>query len=108
MPRSIAINHVLVSRTNGSIRSPYVIDSSIEIPTSLLPPLPRGETTRHNLSLETRNGLIDTDISIVSTDATKGETENNRVTVYLKSAKGPVTAKVVCAALYLILRSAID
>lgn len=107
MPRSIAINHVLVSRTNGSIRSPYVIDSSIEIPTSLLPPLPRGETTRHNLSLETRNGLIDTDISIVST-VSKGETGNNRVTVYLKSAKGPVTAKVVCAALYLILRSAID
>jgi len=61
-------NYITIVRDNGHLTGTFVIDPSLPIPTSLLPPLTPGEmeTKRNNLNLETKSGSINVDIHIAS------------------------------------------
>jgi hypothetical protein len=69
-----------------------VIDPSIKIPQSMLPPLAAGETeaTRRTLSLDTTQGTIDVDLFVLGDADTKRSAD-----VLLKSTSGPITANLV-------------
>ncbi|KIJ63806.1 hypothetical protein HYDPIDRAFT_40828 [Hydnomerulius pinastri MD-312] len=60
-------NFIEVSHDNGHIRGEFVVDPSLRVPSSLLPPLAFGESeaNRQNLRLYTKNGHIDVDVGLV-------------------------------------------
>jgi hypothetical protein len=60
-----ASNYTHIDRQNGKIRGVYVIDPSLVIPDSLLPPLEEGQTDRPNLVLKGHQNSIDVDVHLV-------------------------------------------
>ncbi|KAJ7583793.1 hypothetical protein C8J56DRAFT_192483 [Mycena floridula] len=62
-----AINYISIHRKIGPLNEKHVLDPTIQIPPSLLPPLLQGETedSRRHLSLETKTGSIQADITLV-------------------------------------------
>lgn len=92
-------NFVSICRNNGSVKGTWVIDPSLAIPTSLRPPLSSEETeeTRKNLSLESKNGPIDANISFAPYDPSHDPKQNarRRTTLYTRTSNGSVTAKLV-------------
>ncbi|KAJ7594860.1 hypothetical protein C8J56DRAFT_450512 [Mycena floridula] len=81
-------NFVTISRLNGSVTLTQVIDATLDIPAALLPPIPEGETSRRNLDLQSKNGSVDADISLVPNDL------GRRTKLFLKSLNGHVKAVI--------------
>ncbi|KAJ7741422.1 hypothetical protein DFH07DRAFT_751093 [Mycena maculata] len=54
-----------LSRLSASIKGTFAVDPFLEIPESLLAPLPPGETTSKNLLLKVENGGIDVDVHLI-------------------------------------------
>jgi len=91
-------NFVYLSRANSSVKGTWVIDPSLSIPSSFLPPLVSGETeeTRKNIFLESKNGVVDGEIFILptSTDSLSAMLHRQRVLVRGSSRNGSVTTKI--------------
>ena len=65
--------------------------TSLEIPSSLLPPLAEGETERYNLRLEAAYASVAVDVHVVSSGM--GE---RKVAMLLKSNNSHINGRVVC------------
>jgi hypothetical protein len=89
-------NNLSLSRPNSAIRGTYAIDPDMYIPTSLLPPLGRGETEkdRKNLKLESSNGLIDVEVFLLGQRPSDGVKASRRTTIDIKSSNGAITVKL--------------
>jgi len=88
-------NFLYISRINAPLRGSWLIDTSLSIPSSLLPPLAVGETEsiRKNLSLTTTNGHLDADITIAPLRP-ESQNEQRRAILFVKSTSGRVTIRV--------------
>lgn len=78
-----ASNYISMQNGHRKIDGEYTIDSSLDVPSALLPPLPAGTTERPNLLLHTRNGMIEANIALVSGT-------NQRVNIKLETANGEI------------------
>ena len=83
-----------------------MIDPSLSIPSSVLPPLPEGvsEDARENLLLKTKDGKIEADVTIVPCsvpDSVDDKGKRKKVVLYAKTSDGKVALKLVCSALRL-------
>lgn len=91
-------NYVSITRNNGSVKNVWVLDPSLNIPASLLPPLSPEETeeTRRNFDLKTFNGAIEADISITPYDYTRDskQVSRKRTTIYVRSSNGGIMTKL--------------
>jgi hypothetical protein len=92
-------NYISLNRTNDSIKGKFVIDPFITVPRSLLPQLDRDETdeNRKNLKLDSRNGSIDADITLLSGTESVGLEEakrKKRTALDIRSANGYINAKL--------------
>ena len=78
-------NYTDISHTNGKVTGHWNVDTNLQIPSSLLKPLPSDQTTRPNLCLHTRNGSIKATVSLVSGSAQRASLEfgswNGKVSV---------------------------
>ncbi len=81
-------NFVYVNRSNSSIKETCAINSALEIPPSLLPPLEAGETVRKNVSMISKNGSVNGTIHLLEGGL--------RADLLLRSQNGSVEARVVC------------
>lgn len=81
-------NFVYVNRSNSSIKETCAINSALEIPQSLLPPLEAGETVRKNVSMISKNGSVNGTIHLLEGGL--------RADLLLRSQNGSVEARVVC------------
>jgi len=88
MPR--ACNYLSLYRPNSPIKGIYTLDPNLYIPSSLLPPLGRGESesNRKNLKLMSANGAIDVEIFLL------GQGPSRRTTMDVKSSNGSVHVKL--------------
>ncbi|KAJ3886369.1 hypothetical protein GG344DRAFT_57566 [Lentinula edodes] len=66
-------NFVSLSKTHDSCRGTYVIDSSLNIPSEYLPPLPDGESedTRSNFYARSVHGNVSTDLYLLDKPVTQ-------------------------------------
>ena len=81
-------NFIHVDRNHNGISETYVVDPRMTIPASMLTPLEEGED-RKNLSLHSKHGNVQADITILpSNDA-------QRTTIRAKSTYGHVKCKLV-------------
>ncbi|KAK7445479.1 hypothetical protein VKT23_014896 [Stygiomarasmius scandens] len=103
-------NFVSITQQNNSVKGAFVIDPSLKAPPSWLPILPDGETgaDRQNLLLESKNGSVQADISVLSTELL--DEGHRKVTLTAKSTNGSVVCKVhrragLCPRLALIASS---
>ena len=83
-----------------------MIDPSLSIPSSVLPPLPEvvSEDARENLFLKTKDGKIEADVTIVPCsvpDSVDDKEKRKKVILYAKTSDGKVTLNLVCSALLL-------
>ncbi|KAF8799573.1 hypothetical protein BYT27DRAFT_6859314 [Phlegmacium glaucopus] len=86
-------NFVSLSRMNGSIKGSWLIDPSLHIPSSFLPPLPPTAGARRNLFLESKNGTIDADIFMASTSLSK-ENTTKYILIHTDSLNGSIKARL--------------
>jgi len=88
-------NFVSLSRGNGSIKGSWLIDPSLFIPLSFLPPLRPTEIEGHrrNLLLESRNGAIDVDVFLPSTSHSNRNT-SKFILIHTQSSNGCVKTKL--------------
>jgi hypothetical protein len=77
----------------------------MHIPLNLLPPLNAGETERDrkNLHLRTKDGSIDADIWLIGQEEVAPK-DGARTTVSLSSSDGNITAKIVSADPFRLMR----
>ena len=54
-----------MSKSDGSIRGTWAIDSRLQVPEDLLAPVKAG-AERHNLSLRTKDGAVSATIALLS------------------------------------------
>ncbi|GLB38964.1 hypothetical protein LshimejAT787_0601260 [Lyophyllum shimeji] len=91
-------NYISIHRSNGSVKSAWVLDPSLTIPASLLPPLSPEETeeTRRNFNLKATNGTIEADISFAPYDYTRESKQatRKRATLYINGSNGSITTKL--------------
>ncbi|KAL4068435.1 hypothetical protein V8B97DRAFT_821901 [Scleroderma yunnanense] len=92
-------NFLSVDQRNGAIKGTYIIDPSLHIHESYLPPPVKegeGETTaeRKNLYLHTMNGSVDVDVWLVGRKNGASKTEQKRTTLDISSNDGSITAKL--------------
>ncbi|KDR72705.1 hypothetical protein GALMADRAFT_252910 [Galerina marginata CBS 339.88] len=93
-------NFVYLSRVNSSVKGTWVLDPSLAIPSAFLPPLAAGETeeTRSNLSLDSKNGVINGEIYILPPSnqylALSNRNRKQCVTIRARSWNGGVTTKI--------------
>lgn len=89
----------------------WVIDPSMKIPTTLLPPLSRGETeeTRKNVELIAKGGDLDADIFILpaSSVALTSSWKDISVTIHAASQTGWVNLRIVCIGILIFTRALI-
>ncbi|KAG6879624.1 hypothetical protein C0992_000459 [Termitomyces sp. T32_za158] len=86
-------NYVSISRSNGSVRGTWLLDSSLLIPTAFLPPLLPDETeeTRRNLYLKSSNGSIDAEITLAQRTLEDDPVLAGRQsTIYARAVNGPI------------------
>ncbi|KAG6873334.1 hypothetical protein C0995_000193 [Termitomyces sp. Mi166 len=86
-------NYISISRSNGSVKGTWLLDSSLPIPSMFLPPLLPDETeeTRRNLYLKSSNGSIDAEITLAP--HTIGDDPvmfKKRSTMYTRATNGPI------------------
>ena len=62
---SLPTNYFLVQRKDGSIHGRWTIDTTVQVPPSLLSTLPRGVTVRPNMRLETKDGSINAEVHVM-------------------------------------------
>ncbi|KAH7909842.1 hypothetical protein BJ138DRAFT_181215 [Hygrophoropsis aurantiaca] len=93
--KSKPTNFLELTKDNGHLRGEYVIDPSLIIAPSYLPPLTPGETDgdRKNLHLYTKNGHVRADIWLIGANAPLAM-GRNRATLNLGSHNGPIVAKL--------------
>ena len=91
-----AFNFVSVIRQDQSIRENFPIDPYIPVNPCMLPPLEEGltERDRENLKLQTRDGVIDVQVWLVS-NIPKDTRAPVRTTAVIGSRDGSVTARIV-------------
>lgn len=80
----VASNFVVINRQNEGIKAAYVLDPTMVIQPSMLPPLDAGEE-RKNLSLQSKNGAVEADVTIAPVD-----NHGMRATISVKSRNGQV------------------
>jgi len=85
---SLPTNYLLVQRKDGSIHGRWTIDTTVQVPPSLLGTLPKGVTVRPNIRLEAKHGLIDAEVHVM------GAAE--RALIEADTRDGSVLIKVVC------------
>lgn len=98
LPNAQPCNFVSVSRKDSSIKGTWLLDPMLSIPSELLSPLPAGESesTRKNLSLQTKDGSINANIFVLADELQKTENKMNLRTLIDASTKdGDVTIKMV-------------
>lgn len=92
-------NHIRVLQQNTSIKGSWLINPALRIPAVFLPPLADDETdtTRKNISLESKNGSLEVAIYVVPTQGEGADPKpsRQRVTIDTSSRNGPVTTAVV-------------
>ena len=104
VPNAQPCNFVSVSRRDSSIKGTWLLDPMLSIPSELLSPLPEGESesTRKNLSLQTKDGSINANIFVLLTTAEElQKTENKmnlRTLINASTTDGHVTIKMVGSA----------
>lgn len=88
-------NYLSVDETHRPIKGTYIIDPSMRVPSTYLPPLGEGETERDrkNLHLHTRDGSVNVDIWLVGHQR-HSEIRNGRTTLHVSSRDGSITVKV--------------
>ena len=86
-------NFVNLNRANESIRGSWLIDPSLSIPSSFLPPPPT-EGARSNLILESKNGAIDADIYLLPTSHSNKNT-SKFIIIHTQSNNGSVKTRLV-------------
>jgi len=97
LPNAQPCNFVSVSKKNSSIKGTWLLDPMLSIPSELLPPLPEGESesTRKNLSLQTKDGSINANIFVLAEELQKTENKMNLRTIIDTSTEdGDVTIKM--------------
>jgi len=91
-------NFTRLQRTNGAVKGTWLVDTSLFIPQSFLPPLESDETeeTRNNISLQSKNGAVDVDIFIKTPnhDAAGVSSSRSGVRICTSSHNGSVTTRV--------------
>ncbi|KAI6124193.1 hypothetical protein EDD16DRAFT_575942 [Pisolithus croceorrhizus] len=94
-PKGNPTNYLSVSKMHGPIIGTYIINPSMHVPPTYLPPLGGGETERDrkNLHLHTHNGSVDVDIWLVG-DQRHPEARKDRTTLHVSSGSGSITVKV--------------
>ena len=86
-------NYTSISQRYGSIKGRWVINPSLSIPSSVLPPLPEGtsEDARKNLFLETKDGKIEADVTLLPCSVPDSGDEKGRrgkrVVLYVKDER---------------------
>jgi hypothetical protein len=90
-----ATNYHYVSMTHGCIEDKWVIDPMRRVPASLLPPLRYGEsaTTRSNLRLETLNGNISADVTLVQSP--RRDSDRKKTILFAKTHHGNIGFRLV-------------
>lgn len=100
-PNAQPCNFVSVSRRDSSIKGTWLLDPMLSIPSDLLPPLPEGESesTRKNLSLQTKDGTIIANIFVLLTTAEElqkmADKMNLRILIDTSTKDGHVMIKMV-------------
>jgi len=88
-------NYLALSNDNDTVRGEFVIDPSISIPYSMLPPLcdNKTEEDRENLSVKSKNSSVHADIWLLGPS---GDAKINprRTTIFLHSSHGCISAQV--------------
>ena len=86
-------NFVNLNRANESIKGSWLIDPSLAIPSSFLPPPPT-EGARSNLILESKNGAIDADIYLLPTSRSN-KNISKFIIIHTQSNNGSVKTRLV-------------
>ncbi|KAI6104093.1 hypothetical protein F5141DRAFT_1126954 [Pisolithus sp. B1] len=94
-PKGNPTNYLSVSEMDNSIKGTYIIDPSVHVPSTYLPPLGEGETERDrkNLHLRTRDGSVDVDVWLVGHQG-RSEARKRRTTLHVSSRDGSIAVKV--------------
>ncbi|KIJ63805.1 hypothetical protein HYDPIDRAFT_188250 [Hydnomerulius pinastri MD-312] len=91
-------NFLALSSEHSSIKGEFIIDPSMRIPASLLPPLSEGETEadRKNLLLNSKTGSISAEVWLLRSRGGNAfpEEKRKRTTIDLSSSNGSVSAQV--------------
>ncbi|EGO03232.1 hypothetical protein SERLA73DRAFT_174687 [Serpula lacrymans var. lacrymans S7.3] len=90
-------NFLSLTPKDRSITGCYAINPFLSIPASLLAPLLEGESEadRKNLDLQSKQGYIDVDISLMTPDESDSNLNpKSRATLYLSSNHGSVSTRV--------------
>jgi len=85
-------NFVTVGRANDCIKGSWLIDPSLFIPSSFLPPLQPGGA-RRNLFLESKNGAIDADVYLLPTSYSDQNT-SKYILIHTQSNNGSVRTRL--------------
>jgi len=85
-------NLVHLSRANESVKGSWLIDPSLSIPSTFLPP-PPAEGVRSNIVLESKNGAIDADIYLLSTSHSDKNT-SKFILIHTQSDNGSVKTRL--------------
>ncbi|KAH7921837.1 hypothetical protein BV22DRAFT_1038166 [Leucogyrophana mollusca] len=93
--KSKPTNFLELTKDNGHLRGEYVIDPTLVIASSYLPPLIPGQTDydRNNLNLYTKNGHVQADIWLVGSNAPLAMGKRH-TTLSLGSRNGTVVARI--------------
>ncbi|KAF8427657.1 hypothetical protein L210DRAFT_3652516 [Boletus edulis BED1] len=100
--KSKPTNFLSLSNSDSSICGEFVIDPSIRIPSSILPPLRQDDTEddRKNLNLRSQNSSVNADIWLLGTPSSQdpesaiGADKPRRTTIALISDHGSIRAQV--------------
>jgi hypothetical protein len=96
--KSRSINYISLDRADNAIKGHFIIDPSMVIPRSLLPPLAgEAEEDRKNLRMNTANGSIDVDVTLIGGTKSLGFDDvrrNRRTTLDINSDNGPVNVRL--------------
>ena len=86
-------NFVSLIRINESIKGTWLIDPSLSIPSSFLPPRP-AKGDRFNLSLESKNGAIEAEVYLLPTSHSSTNL-SKFVLIHTQSSNGSVKTRLV-------------
>jgi len=87
-------NFVSLNRANETIKGSWLIDTSLAIPSSFLPPLST-EGIRNNLAIESKNGGVDADVYLLPTSHSNANTSESKfVFIYTQSNNGSVRTRL--------------